>query len=70
MFDDLREEFSTSFEEQPTVPPVQPAVRRKQTRQFLGMTSFQRFVIAFLLMLVTCLLGTMLLVITGKFGLF
>jgi hypothetical protein len=49
---------------------VQPAVRRKQTRQFLGMTSFQRFVIAFLLMLVTCLLGMMLLVITGKFGLF
>ncbi len=70
MLDDLRDEFSTSFEEQPTVPPFQPAVRRRPTRQFLGMTAFQRFVLAFLLMLVTCLLGTMILVVTGKFGLF
>ncbi|MGC8856989.1 MAG: hypothetical protein ACP5QU_09330 [Anaerolineae bacterium] len=70
MLDDLRDEFSTSFEEQAAVPPFEPTVRRRKTGQFLGMTAFQRFVLAFLLMLVTCLLGTMLLVVTGKFGLF
>lgn len=70
MLDDLRDEFSTSFEETPTVPPFAATPRPKRNRPFLGMTAFQRFVLAFLLMLVTCLLGTMVLVVTGKFGLF
>jgi hypothetical protein len=48
-----------------------PAIRqdRKPRGKFLGMTSFQRFIIAVMLMIAVCMLGTMCLLITGRIGL-
>jgi len=71
MLDDLREQASDSdsdyfdaaevsydFEEVEEEPPYVPR------RKFLGMTPAQRFVIAFMLLLMTCLLSTFFLLIT------
>ncbi len=76
MFDNLREQAnSTPFygEEEAQFQPAASAVsapKRPADPRFLGMTAPQRFFIAVMLMLVVCLLGTMFLLITGKFGLF
>jgi hypothetical protein len=71
MFDNLRDE-AHSFDEEPA--KFQPAstttsgpLARRSSR-FLGMTSIQRFVIAFLLMMAVCVLGLMCLFVTGKIG--
>ncbi len=76
MFDNLREQAnSTPFygEEEAQFQPAAGTVsapKRPASPRFLGMTAPQRFFIALMLMFVVCLLGTMLLLITGKFGLF
>ena len=48
-----------------------PVIRRekKSTGNFLGMTSFQRFIIAVMFMVAVCILGTMCLLLTGRIGL-
>ena len=50
---------------------IKPAARRerKKAGNFLGMTSFQRFIIAFMVMIAVCILGTMCLLLTGRIGL-
>ena len=79
MFDNLRDDASASFYDEPdTEPPSeeeQPAAAAPKPRfiaskgsMFLGMTPVQRFIIAFLLMIAVCALGTMSLLITGKIG--
>lgn len=74
MLDNLRDdEFSKPFFEDDTPleapePEVRPIPRR--SGRFLGMTPFQRFVIAMMLMMVVCLLGTMFLLATGRMGLY
>ncbi|MGE5249931.1 MAG: hypothetical protein ACM3QS_06910 [Bacteroidota bacterium] len=75
MLDNLRDDASSSpfFEDDnpspelnfEAVPP--PRVRRGR---FLGMTPFQRFIIAVMLMLMVCLVGAMLLLVTGRMGLY
>lgn len=68
MLDDLREQASDSdyfdaaegsydFEEVEEEPPYVPR------RKFLGMTPVQRFVIAVMLLVVTCLLSTFFLLV-------
>lgn len=37
--------------------------------RFLGMTPFQRFALAFMLFITVCVLGAMLLLVTGRLGL-
>ncbi len=37
--------------------------------RFLGMTPFQRFALALMLFITVCMLGAMLLLVTGKLGL-
>ena len=83
MFDNLRDDASASFYEKddaeffpeeseaPENPkkPVKAKVRIKTGSEFLGMTPAQRFVIAFMLMIAVCTLGTMCLLLTGKIGL-
>ncbi len=67
-FDDLRED--TSFlDETPAQPAETLAPPPRSGGRLLGMTPLQRFVIAFLLMITVCVLGTMCLLITGKIGL-
>ena len=68
-FDDLRNEVaSQSFddEEEAVYQPAGKTSSRKQSSKFLGMTSIQRFVIVFLLMLAVCAIGPLCLFATGK----
>ncbi len=62
MLDELRQQAETSFEddEDNYRPTTRPPTR------FLGMTPFQTFVIALLLLLMTCLLSTACLLVTGS----
>ena len=77
MFDNLRDDASSPFyEEDDTelfpeeeVKAVAAPPRRKKEGKLLGMTSMQRFIIATMLMVAVCALGTMCLLLTGKIGL-
>jgi len=80
MFDNLRNDSSASFYEEddaeffpegPDEPekPVKAKPRIYTESKFLGMTPLQRFIIAFMLMIAVCTLGTMCLLLTGKIGL-
>lgn len=61
------EEFrSQAGEEQFEVDAFEDIEPYYQERRFLGMTPAQRFLIAVLLFLVTCLGGSFCLLITGK----
>jgi len=62
MLDDLRQQANASFEEEDDSfrPTSRPPAR------FLGMTPFQTFVIALLLLVMTCLLSTAFLLTTGR----
>jgi len=81
MFEDLRnsDDGKGSFftDDQNDVEPLLEQKPARQTfgikfnsRNFLGMTAFQRFVISALLLVVVCVLGSMFLMITGKITLF
>jgi hypothetical protein len=66
MLDEFREQAINSdfFEEEedPSEEGKSPPVKRK----FLGMTAAQRFLIALMLLLMTCVMGTFILAVTGK----
>ena len=67
MFDNLRDESSKDFSaEQAKFQPA-AGTSRETSRRFLGMTSMQRFLIVLLIMFTVCVLGTLLLLATGKF---
>jgi hypothetical protein len=74
MFDDLREEASSTPQvKQPTPEPVAeriaaPKPRRKQ-KKILGMTGPQRFALSVMFMLMVCVTGFMFLLVMGKIGL-
>jgi hypothetical protein len=72
MFDNLRDDAESSFYEEETLPPdevlVAPAPKRNSSGKLLGMTPVQRFIIAVMLMIAVCTLGTMCLLLTGKIG--
>jgi hypothetical protein len=72
MFDNLRDDSSSTFSEE-SEAKYQPAAGystgRAGSKRFLGMTSIQRFVITFLLMLTVCVLGSMVLLVLGKVAL-
>ena len=62
MLDDLRNSATQSYEEQ-----ITHGMKKKRPRRpFLGMTAPQRFFIAALILLMTCLLGVLFLIATGK----
>jgi hypothetical protein len=76
MFDNLRNDANSSpfYEDDKAQAKsaggtVSPTARSKSTK-FLGMTAQQRFVIVVMLMIAVCVLGIMLLLITGRFGLY
>ena len=78
MFDNLRDDNDPAFyEEDDTIFPEENAKmsvavvpKRKSSGKLLGMTPIQRFIIAVMLLLVVCMLGTMCLFLTGRIGLF
>jgi hypothetical protein len=68
MFDNLRDDSSSTFgddNEAKYQPAAGYASGRASSKRFLGMTSMQRFVIAFLLMLMVCVVGSGTLVALG-----
>ena len=81
MLDNLRDDLSSSpfFEDEfpdfledqeDEKEPSTPKFKRSYSGNFLGMTPVQRFVIAVMLMITFCILGTMTLFVTGRFMLF
>jgi hypothetical protein len=71
MLDNLRESASQSpfFQENQTPPPNKPDPVRRQRQPsgpFLGLTAVQRFILALMLFIMTCLLGTLCLMVTEK----
>lgn len=77
MFDDLREpdKENQAFQDAlglgtvSSATPV-PAARPRSARGFLGLSAPQRLVLALLLLLAVCVLGTMCLLITGRISAF
>ncbi len=69
MFDNLREEASSFYDEEDQAN-YQPAAGTTGGRssRFLGMTSIQRFVIAIMLLFTVCILGALCLLVTGRSG--
>ncbi len=82
MFDDLREQAdSTPFYEdeaqfqdaearRPATKPPRQVSFNFENGRFLGMTPLQRFILAMLLLISVCVLGSMCLLITGRISLF
>jgi hypothetical protein len=71
MLDNLRSQTSFQPDEEPPAPiqPQKPKRRRQPPRsldQITGMKAPQRFMLAVMLLMMVCLLGVILLVITGK----
>ncbi len=74
MFDGLRNDASNSSEFDKPVeffpedkPATPRAARRKSPGRWLGLTAPQRFILALMLMLATCVMGMMCLLVFGKF---
>lgn len=78
MFDNLREDANSTpfyedearFEEAEAITPAPRRRARASGAPFLGLSPVQRFVLAFMLLMAVCALGSMCLLITGKIGLF
>lgn len=69
MLDDLRNSAASSYLDEELLPeaPEQDKVdTKKQSTRFLGLTAAQRFIVVLLLMMMTCLLGAFVLILTGK----
>jgi len=84
MFDDLRKDAnddqSSFFQED--LADIEPLLSTKpkkasarlsinlNSKTFLGMNAFQRFVISALLLVVVCIMGVLLLMVTGSIAVF
>ena len=66
MLEEFRQQAGESTFEEETFVEVKP---RRPRRRFLGMTPAQRFVIALMLLMTTCLLGALVLVVLEKVSL-
>ena len=51
-------------------PIAAPARRRRKSRNFLGMTAQQRFLISVMLFFTVCLLGTLVMFVLGRMSIF
>lgn len=67
MLDDLRNDASSYYDEDEFQELTKP---QESPKKFLGMTSFQRFVIALLLLFATCILSAFCLLVTERVVLF
>ncbi len=71
MIDNLRDEAASDpfyQEEAKFQPAAGTAKPSRRSRRILGLTAFQRFVIAFMLMMTVCIIRTMALLATGRIG--
>ena len=63
MLDDLRQQVGGLLDQEE--PPAPPPAPRPPTRIF-GMTPFQTFLVAFMMLVITCLLSASCLLVTGR----
>ena len=72
MFDDLRQQANSVYDEpapaQPAPKAPAPRAPRRRSKKFLGMTAPQRFALSFMLMLMVSVMGFMFLLVMGKIG--
>lgn len=69
MLDDLRNSAASSYLDEETIeetPSKKKVKAKKPSATFLGLTAPQRFIVVLLLTMMTCLLGSFLLILTGK----
>jgi hypothetical protein len=70
MLDDIRDQAVFQEEEQPPDPkpqkPPKPIRPKRSFDQITGMTAVQRFALVVMLSVIVCVLGTILLMISGK----
>ena len=64
MLDDLRKQVDPSAFEAESPEPAKKTPQAE--RRILGMTAFQRFIVALLLLSIVCLLGITFLLVTQK----
>lgn len=64
MFDDLREQASSPYFEDVDQEPEEFIIETQS--QFLGMSPFQRFIIAIMLFLIVLLIGSFALLVLGR----
>jgi hypothetical protein len=72
MFDNLRDQAQSSpfYEEEAKFQPAAgtaEAAARPSSARFLGLTAPQRLILSVMLMVAVCVLGTMAMLITGRF---
>lgn len=62
--EELREQARSQgfVEDAPEAAPIQPY----RERRFLGLTAFQRFIIALLLLMIACMIGSFFLLVTQR----
>ena len=71
-YDSFRQQADDDIFQEPKKPAeeaamIRPSLRsRRRRRNFLGMTAMQRFIIAVMLLVMTCLLGTFCLLVTQR----
>jgi hypothetical protein len=78
MLDDLRNSAVQSIPDEEVEAEVQPqgqvtlrpGKKRKKKQKFLGMTAAQRFILSLMLLFITCLGGSLCLLLTGRVVLF
>jgi len=69
MFDNLRDDVTTSYEdEQAKYQPAAGTSKSTASRRIFGLTSFQRFVVSFLILISVCVIGALCLLVTNKIG--
>ena len=66
MLDDLRSTASSTPEPSSDQTPLRETAQKDRGGMFLGMTAGQRFIIAFMLFMISCVLGAGCLLLTGK----
>jgi hypothetical protein len=68
MLDNLRDSASESpfFQEEESPPEGPKSSYRRPSKTLLGLTAFQRFILALLLFFMTCVVGSFLLLITQR----
>lgn len=77
MFDNLRDDASSFYEEEPNDSYATPAaakakpaaVRRRRSTRFLGLTAQQRFFLSMLLLFTVCVMGVLAMFVLQKMAL-
>jgi hypothetical protein len=67
MFEDFRKQIiDDSFKDEHSKKGITGNLASSETRYFLGLRPFQRFIIAFLLLVMTIALGVLFLLVTAR----